>query len=91
MRQPQKNLIQYWICTFSVPLEIQSDRGSNLTSKVFEFMSKQLGIKHFIADSRSARTNGAVETQVKRFNELVKRLCECDSQMKICFLFLNLF
>ena len=45
-------------------------------------MLKQLGKKHFIAASRSARTNGAVETQVKRFNELVKRLCECDSQIE---------
>jgi len=77
-----KAFIQGWICHFSIPLEIQSDRGSNLTAKVFESMLQQFGIKHYINASRSPRANGAIEAQVKRFTELVKRLCECDSQIE---------
>ena len=73
-----KAFIQGWICHFSMPLEIQSDRGSNLTAKVFESMLQQFGIKHYINASRSPRANGAIEAQVKRFTELVKQLCECS-------------
>jgi len=63
-------------------LEIQSDRGCNLTSKIFELIIKSLSIKHYISAPRAPRSNGEAEAQVKRFSELVKRPCDCDTQIE---------
>ena len=77
-----KAFVQTVVCTFGAPLELLSDRGANLTSKIFQYMMEFMGIKHRISASRAPRTNGIAEAQVKRVNELIRRLCTCDSQIQ---------
>ena len=47
-----KAFVQSIICSFGLCSEIQSDRGANLTSRVFQAMVQLLKIKHKISASR---------------------------------------
>ncbi|KAI7808431.1 hypothetical protein IRJ41_004831 [Triplophysa rosa] len=56
--------------TFGLPRVIQTDQGSNFTSKVFGQMLKELGIKHHLSSAYHPESQGAVE----RFHQTLKTL-----------------
>ena len=68
-RSVVKALSQF-ISTFGLPKVIQSDRGSNFTSKTFSAALKQLCIKHNLSSAYHAQSQGVLE----RFHGTLKAL-----------------
>ena len=59
-----------FMSVFGIPRIIQSDQGSNFTSRLFEQILKQLHIKHNKASAYHPQSQGALE----RFHQHVKSL-----------------
>lgn len=64
-----KALTQF-IALFGIPKVIQTDQGSNFTSKMFAQILKQLHVKHQKASAYHAQSQGALE----RFHQTLKSL-----------------
>ena len=64
-----KALTQF-ISIFGIPKIVQSDQGSNFSSKLFAQVLKQLNIKHSQASAYHAQSQGALE----RFHQTLKSL-----------------
>ncbi|XP_055721489.1 uncharacterized protein LOC129813225 [Salvelinus fontinalis] len=64
-----KALTQF-LSLFGIPKVIQSDQGSNFTSKLFGQVLQQLHIKHNLASAYHAQSQGALE----RFHQTLKSL-----------------
>ena len=64
-----KALTQF-ISIFGIPRVIQSDQGSNFTSKMFAQVLKELKVKHSRASAYHAQSQGALE----RFHQTLKSL-----------------
>lgn len=47
--------------TFGIPEEIQSDRGSNFTSKLFHQILQELGIRQTLSTAEQPQSQGALE------------------------------
>ena len=62
-----KTLIQF-IAIFGIPKIVQSDQGSNFSSKLFAQVLKQLNIKHNQASAYHAQSQGALA----RFHQTLK-------------------
>ncbi len=67
-----KALIKYFTMT-GLPTEIQSDRGTNFTSKLFRQVSELLGIKQVFSSAYHPQSQGAIE----RFHQSLKNLLRC--------------
>ena len=73
-----KTVTQALIKFFSLvglPKVIQSDRGSNFTSKVFARVLKQLGIKHNLSSAFHPESQGALERYHQTFKSMLKAYC----------------
>lgn len=55
---------------FGIPRIIQSDQGTNFTSRIFAQVLKQLRVKHCLSSAYHAQTQGALE----RFHQTLKSL-----------------
>lgn len=64
-----KALTQF-ISIFGIPKVIQSDQGSNFTSRLFTQVLKQLSIQHHLASAYHPQSQGALE----RFHQTLKSL-----------------
>ena len=73
---------KYVIAVFGVPTHVMTDRGSSFTAEFFSHIMKLFNIKHRMSASRAPRSNGLAESLVKRVSELVKRLCEKDTDIE---------
>ena len=62
--------LSQFISIFGLPRVVQSDRGSNFTSKLFKDVLRQLGIKQNLATAYHAQSQGALE----RFHSMLKSL-----------------
>lgn len=58
------------VMKFGCPIEIVTDRGSNLTSELVEEYLKRIGVKHKLTSAFHPRTNGKVE----RYNGVIKSM-----------------
>uniref|UniRef100_A0A9J8DIE4 Integrase catalytic domain-containing protein n=1 Tax=Cyprinus carpio carpio TaxID=630221 RepID=A0A9J8DIE4_CYPCA len=64
-----RELIQF-CSVFGLPRVIQSDQGSNFTSKLFKEVTKELGVEHQLSTAYHPETQGALE----RFHQTLKSL-----------------
>lgn len=72
-----KALTQF-IAIFGIPKIIQSDQGSNFSSRLFAQVLKQLNVKHYQASAYHAQSQGALE----RFHQSLKSLlCSYCTEM----------
>lgn len=68
-RSVVKALSQFF-SIFGIPRIIQSDQGTNFTSRIFAQVLKQLRVKHCLSSAYHAQTQGALE----RFHQTLKSL-----------------
>ncbi len=61
--------------TFGLPRVIQTDQGSNFTSKVFGQMLKELGITHHMSSAYHPESQGAVERFHQTLKSLLRTFC----------------
>lgn len=65
---------------FGIPKVIQSDQGSNFSSKLFAEVLKQLNIKHSQSSAYHAQSQGALERFHQTLKSLLRAYCtELDS------------
>ena len=69
-----KCLFKYFTM-FGLCQEIQSDLGSNFTSKVFKDALKELGIKHVCSSAYHPESQGALERYHKTLKSLLRSFC----------------
>ena len=69
-----KVLLERWLCTFDMPLSVQSDRGPHFTGKVFKTMCASLGLRQSLSSPNHPQSNAQVERQ----NQLIDNVrCLC--------------
>ncbi|KAL2091618.1 hypothetical protein ACEWY4_013881 [Coilia grayii] len=69
-----KALAQF-ISVFGIPKVLQSDRGSNFTSKMFSEILQQLKIKHKLSSSYHPQSQGALERFHLTLKSLLRAYC----------------
>lgn len=73
-------LFNHWICTFDVPIEISSDRGSHFTAETFRALCRRLEIRHILGTPLHPQGQGQVERQ----NQLLTNLrCMCSNDVRV--------
>ncbi len=60
---------------FGLPKVIQSDQGTNFTSKVFSQMLSELGIKHQLASAYHPQSQGALERFHQTLKSMLRKFC----------------
>ena len=66
-RTVSKAFVQYWILAYGAPALLLSDNGPQLTSKLFQFVCTELGVRNAFTTAYHPQTNG----QVERFNRTI--------------------
>ncbi len=61
--------------TFGLPRVIQTDQGSNFTSKVFGQMLKELGIVHRLSSAYHPESQGAIERFHQTLKSMIRTYC----------------
>jgi transposase InsO family protein len=51
----------HYFTTFGTVTQILTDRGTNFTSRIFQLINKQIGVKTYLTSSRNPRCNGRLE------------------------------
>lgn len=59
--------------TFGLPKEVQTDRGTNFMSRIFNQSLKDLGIRHVTSSAYHPQSQGAIE----RFHHTLKEMLRC--------------
>ena len=67
--------LSQFISTFGLPRVIQSDRGSNFTSKFFAEILRQLGIQQNLSTAYHAQSQGALERFHSTLKSLLRAYC----------------
>ena len=70
-----ESLINFF-ATFGLPKQIQTDQGSNFTSKLFQQISSTLGIEHVLSTAYHPESQGALE----RFHQTLKVMMRTYSE-----------
>lgn len=60
----------YFFMRFGLPLEVQSDQGTNFKSKLFKESLKDLGIAHIVSSAYHPQSQGALE----RYHQTLKSM-----------------
>ncbi|ORD93107.1 POL, partial [Enterospora canceri] len=60
---------------FGLPPEIQSDRGTNFTSKLFNKTMTEWGIKHFLSSAYHPQSQGALERHHQTLKTMLRAFC----------------
>lgn len=55
------NHLIHMFTTFGIPLEVQSDRGSNFTSELFSKVLNELGVQQILSTAYHPQSQGALE------------------------------
>ena len=66
--------------TFGLPKVIQSDRGTNFTSNVFNQISRELDIKHVTSSAYHPESQGALERFHQTLKTMMKTFCNESSR-----------
>lgn len=61
--------------TFGLPAEIQSDRGTNFTSHLFEQIVKELNIHHVMSSAYRPQSQGCLERFHQTLKTMIKKFC----------------
>ncbi|XP_062610561.1 uncharacterized protein LOC134272333, partial [Saccostrea cucullata] len=60
------NALNKFFTKFGLPQSVQSDQGSNFTSKVFKQVMQELGVKHHTSSAYHPESQGALERDAKQ-------------------------
>ncbi|XP_068200632.1 uncharacterized protein [Palaemon carinicauda] len=69
-----KNLLKVFT-TYGFPKEIQSDRGTNFTSDLFNETLREFIIKHILASPYHPQSQGALERHHQTLKSLLRKFC----------------
>lgn len=69
-----KDLVKFFT-TFGLPRVIQSDQGTNFTSKTFTQILKELGIKHRVSSPYHPKSQGALERFHQTLKTMIRAYC----------------
>lgn len=69
-----KNLLHFFTI-FGLPAEIQSDRGTNFTSHLFENIVKELNIHHVMSSAYRPQSQGCLERFHQTLKTMIKKFC----------------
>ena len=73
-----KTIVKHLVSIFTIygfPKEIQSDRGTNFTSDLFNQTLKELNVKHTLASPYHPESQGALERNHQTLKSLIKKFC----------------
>ena len=74
--KPVSDALIKFFTQFGLPREVQSDQGSNFTSKIFRQVSETLGIRHSFSSAMHPESQGALE----RFHQTLKAMLRAYCQ-----------
>uniref|UniRef100_A0A3B3T130 Gypsy retrotransposon integrase-like protein 1 n=1 Tax=Paramormyrops kingsleyae TaxID=1676925 RepID=A0A3B3T130_9TELE len=69
-----KSLIKFFT-TFGLPKYVQSDQGSNFTSKLFAQVIRELGVRHSVSSAYHPESQGALERFHQTFKNMLRTFC----------------
>lgn len=78
-RSVLKSLLKFF-STFGLPRVIQSDQGSNFTSRVFKQVLSDLNIKHVTSSAYHPESQGALERWHQTLKSMLKKYCEQEGR-----------
>ena len=64
------------ICSYGVPQQVLTDRGTNFTSSLFNRLCKLLGTTHLSTTAFRPQANGHVERANRSIQEVIRKLAE---------------
>ena len=70
----------HFFTRFGLPLEVQSDQGTNFMSKLFEESLKELGIAHIVSSAYHPQSQGALERYHQTLKSMLRKFCEETGQ-----------
>ena len=73
-----KNIVKHltkMFTSYGIPQEIQSDRGTNFTSKLFTDVLNQLGIKQTLSTAYHPESQGSLERWHQTLKSMIKKFC----------------
>lgn len=68
-------LFKSFCSIFGLPKVIQSDQGTNFTSKVFSQRLNEFGVKHLLVSTYHPEFQGALEQFYQRFKSMLRKFC----------------
>ncbi|KAL2082452.1 hypothetical protein ACEWY4_022270 [Coilia grayii] len=81
-------LVQFF-SKFGLPREVQTDRGSNFSSGVFQEVMSELGIRQVLSSAYHPQSQGAIERCHQTLKTMIKTFClQCDSDWDVAMPFL---
>lgn len=69
------NALLQFFTKFGLPLEIQSDRGSNFCSDLFQQALTELGVKHVRSSAYHPESQGALERYHQTLKNMIRKYC----------------
>ena len=66
--------------TFGLPREVQTDQGTNFTSRIFRSVLGKLGIRHVVSSPYHPESQGALERFHRTLKEMLR--CYCDGRTR---------
>lgn len=60
---------------FGLPKVIQTDQGSNFTSKIFTQVTRELNVKHILSSAYHPQSQGAIERFHQTLKTLLRKFC----------------
>ncbi|KAL2099462.1 hypothetical protein ACEWY4_005942 [Coilia grayii] len=74
---------------FGLPREVQTDRGSNFSSGVFQEVMSELGIRQVMSSAYHPQSQGALERCHQTLKQMIKTFCvQCDGDWDVAMPFL---
>lgn len=70
----------YFFTKFGLPLEVQSDQGTNFMSKLFKESLRDLGIAHIVSSAYHPQSQGALERYHQTLKSMLRKFCEETGQ-----------
>ena len=70
----------HFFTRFGLPLEVQSDQGTNFMSKLFEDSLRELGIMHVVSSAYHPQSQGALERYHQTLKSMLRKFCEETGQ-----------
>ena len=67
--------LSQFISVFGIPKMIQSDKGTNFTSRMFSEILKQLRVKHHLSSAYHPQSQGALESFHLMLKSLLRSYC----------------
>ena len=85
---PMKNItarnvasnLTHMFTTFGIPQEVQSDRGTNFTSNLFQQVLHELGIKQILSTAYHPQSQGALERHHQTLKAMLRKYCHENNQ-----------